>query len=442
LQKNVNHNFLEPQNFSNPAKFIATAFIALLFAILFGGQKICNLIVFLCLLFTLSHLLIRGFLIFLTCSQKQIHVSIVPTKLVSFTILLPLYKENLIVIQKLVESISNLKYPTNLLDCQIVVEQHDNETINNVKACNLPHYFSVVLVPHGPIKTKPQACNYAMQFAKGEIVAIYDAEDAPDANQLLAVCACFNNNYAVDIVQCPLLFYNSKQNFLTKNFQMEYFAWFKLTLPAICKYNLPLCLGGTSNFIRIEFFHKHGLWCGKNLTEDAELGLRAFAHGVKTAFVNYPTLEECPFELKNWLNQRKRWIKGFNQTYFFYFATFLRRKYKLLPKLVFFFLHGSSAIGFLAVLLLLTGEAKFALSTKATMWQISNAISWLTLGLSLGISTFAWKRLLNTNWFVCLAKSLGSAAYFCLHPIAAIFAIFDLIKKPFHWDKTNHHGNV
>ena len=47
-------------------------------------------------------------------------------------------------------------------------------------------------MPDSLPKTKPKACNYGLQFATGEIVTIYDAEDVPEPLPLRRVVAAFN----------------------------------------------------------------------------------------------------------------------------------------------------------------------------------------------------------------------------------------------------------
>ena len=81
------------------------------------------------------------------------------------------------------------------------------------------------------------------------------------------------------------------------------------------KVNLVLPLGGTSNHIKTSSLKKLYGWDSFNVTEDADLSFRIFESGQKICVINSQTLEEAPNNLKTWLNQRIRWIKGHIQTF-------------------------------------------------------------------------------------------------------------------------------
>ena len=83
----------------------------------------------------------------------------------------------------------------------------------------------VIEVPEGAPKTKPRAMNYALDFCKGDIVGIWDAEDAPAPDQLEVVASRFHVA-GTDLVclQGILDYYNSKQNWLARCFTIEYAA--------------------------------------------------------------------------------------------------------------------------------------------------------------------------------------------------------------------------
>ena len=81
----------------------------------------------------------------------------------------------------------------------------------------------------------------------------------------LALLAC---------LQASLAFYNPNQNWLTRQFALEYASLFDVTLPVLAAYGQPLPLGGTSNHFRTRVLRDVGGWDPHNVTEDADLGLR------------------------------------------------------------------------------------------------------------------------------------------------------------------------
>ncbi len=140
----------------------------------------------------------------------------------AYTILLPVYKEAS-QLENLVHYISNLIYPKSQLDVKLIVEEDDYTTLEKIKDIELPDYFHIIKVPYSFPRTKPKAMNYAMEYARGEYVAIYDADDRPDADQLIKALSMFRSLPEEYIcVQAKLNYYNKDENLLTKLFSIEY----------------------------------------------------------------------------------------------------------------------------------------------------------------------------------------------------------------------------
>ena len=232
-----------------------------------------------------------------------------------YTVLCPLYREAQVVPQ-FVKAMQALDYPPENLQILFLTEEDDAETRNAIRALCLPPQFEIIVVPDGKPRTKPRACNYGLMLAKGPYVVIYDAEDIPDPLQLKkAVLTFASHGTDVVCVQAKLNFYNIRQNLLTRWFTAEYSAWFDLILPGLqlAKFSLPL--GGTSNHFRTSALRALGAWDAYNVTEDCDLGLRLKRYRMNTVILDSTTLEEANSQLKNWLRQRSRWIKGYMQTY-------------------------------------------------------------------------------------------------------------------------------
>jgi len=80
---------------------------------------------------------------------------------------------------------------------------------------------------------------------------------------------------------CPSSFklLQPKRNFLTRLFTLEYSYWFDYLLPGLETLKLPIPLGGTSNHFRTDRLLELGGWDPFNVTEDADLGIRASKRG-------------------------------------------------------------------------------------------------------------------------------------------------------------------
>jgi len=175
----------------------------------------------------------------------------------------------------------------------------------------LPDYVRVLVVPHSLPKTKPKACNYGLNYARGDFLVIYDAEDIPEPHQLKKAYLGFEN--ALDSVKClqaKLNYYNPDHNLLTRLFTAEYSLWFEVILPGLQSVNGYIPLGGTSNHFRTRDLITLEGWDPFNVTEDCDLGARIFKRGWRTAIIDSVTLEEANSNAWNWLRQRSRWIKG------------------------------------------------------------------------------------------------------------------------------------
>ena len=94
-------------------------------------------------------------------------------------IIIALHREERVV-RELIAALDALDYPREKLDIQIVVERRDIPTRIMIDSLDLGPAYRVVVAPPGEPQTKPKALNAALPFARGEFVAVFDAE-APSA---------------------------------------------------------------------------------------------------------------------------------------------------------------------------------------------------------------------------------------------------------------------
>ena len=104
----------------------------------------------------------------------------------------------------------------------------------------------VITVPPGGPRTKPKALTFALPFASGDLVVVYDAEDRPQADQLRKAAAAFRERPGLGCVQARLT-PDNETSWLSRMFALEYAANFEVLLPALASWRAPLPLGGTSN---------------------------------------------------------------------------------------------------------------------------------------------------------------------------------------------------
>jgi cellulose synthase/poly-beta-1,6-N-acetylglucosamine synthase-like glycosyltransferase len=370
---------------------------------------------------------------------------VVDAELPVYTILLPVYKEDKL-IKKLIWNLQSLDYPREQLDIKLLIEEDDDKTLNAVRNLDFPAIFEVIVVPFHMPKTKPKACNYGLHFSRGKYLTIYDAEDIPDTDQLKKVVTMFNklpSNYIC--IQSALNYYNRNENFLTRMFTLEYSYWFDYMLPGLDTLDIPIPLGGTSNHFKLQNLVELGAWDPFNVNEDADLGVRAYAKGYKIAIVNSTTYEEANNEPINWIRQRSRWIKGYMQTYLVHMRdpVALWKKVGWKGFLGFNFFIGATPLTFLVypfLLLFFICYLVFDLSNIRTLfpdWVLFMAIFNLMVGniLMIYINMIAvFKR----RFYELILFSIANPVYWLMHSIAAFKGLYQLIVKPFYWEKTNH----
>lgn len=378
--------------------------------------------------------------------QRGLPIELDEKTLPLYTILVPLYRESKITLTHLTTHLQTINYPSDLLDIKIIVEGDDHETIDIIKSLTLPSFFEIVRVPPGEPKTKPKACNYALKFARGEYVTIYDAEDKPDPDQLkLALLTYRNANDDLACVQCELNFYNARENWLTRMFTMEYTFWFDLVLPAMNKFKFPIPLGGTSNHFRLNTMEEMLAWDPYNVTEDADLGIRIYRLGNKTAVIPSTTWEEATSRIVPWIKQRTRWIKGYKQTYLIHLRnpSKLYREFGFMKLLSFHLFVGGNVFTHLVNLLLF-----FIFLTSITLGFERTRLLFPPLVLEFALfNLIVGNLLLLLLHVMAISKRemkgmailiLTVPIYWLLHSLASYRALYQLFVKPHYWDKTDH----
>ena len=360
-----------------------------------------------------------------------------------YTVLVPLFREEKS-IPRLLKCLQNLDYPKTKLDIKLVVEAADDITINAIKKAAPPQYMEIIKVPYSLPQTKPKACNYALLYARGEFVTIFDAEDDPDPTQLKKALAEFMQvGKELACVQAKLNYYNTEKNLLTRWFALEYATWFEAVMNGVELSNSPLPLGGTSNHIRVDVLKKLGGWDAFNVTEDADLGLRLAQFGYKIATINSVTMEEAPAKIMPWLKQRTRWLKGFLQTYFVH----MRAPLKLIKNtgiqgfliLQFFF-----ALPVLLLMLMpfwVVFAASLEIPPMLNNFAFANFIFCTLIHIFMGydvqknLRDYEGEKLFKA---FPLFPILTMPVYWLLHLAASYMAVYQLITKPHYWNKTEH----
>lgn len=360
------------------------------------------------------------------------------------SVMVALYRESNIA-PRLVKRLGKLDYPEELLDILLVVEAEDHMTREALARADLPGWMRVVVVPDGSVKTKPRALNFALDHCRGSIVGVYDAEDAPEPDQIRKVVGRFHaRGPDLACLQGRLDFYNPRVNWLSRCFTIEYAAWFRLLLPGIERLGLAIPLGGTTLFFRRAVLEGLGRWDAHNVTEDADLGMRIARRGYRTELIDTTTFEEANCRPRSWVKQRSRWIKGFMMTW----LTHMRD-----PVLLWRELGARKFIGFQ---LLLAGSVLHSLLAPMlwTFWALplglphplaailtQSGLTALIVGffaVEISLIAFGIAGLARTRHRLSPLWVPTMILYYPLATLAAYKAAWEMLVQPFYWDKTTH----
>ncbi|MBA4247562.1 MAG: general secretory system II protein E domain-containing protein [Microbacterium sp.] len=377
-------------------------------------------------------------------TKAQVH-ALVDRDLPRYTVLVPVFREANIVGQ-LIRNLGGLDYPTEKLEVLILIEEEDDETRDAVLTSNPPPHFRIVTIPKGQPQTKPRACNVGLFFATGDFLVIYDAEDTPDPDQLKKAVVAFRRGGDETVcVQASLNYFNDRENALTRMFTLEYSYWFDYMLAGLDLGDLPIPLGGTSNHFRTSALIELGGWDPYNVTEDADLGIRASALGYRVGVINSTTMEEANTSIPNFIRQRSRWIKGYMQTTLVHARQpiALIRQIGLRRFLSFVLLIAGTPATFLGVI-------PFYIVTLFTIFLPVGALIelfplwllWLTLlNFVFGNVIMIYLSMMGPykrGTFHLVLWALLNPVYWLLHSIAAYKGLWQLLTKPHYWEKTEH----
>ena len=305
--------------------------------------------------------------------------------------------------------------------------------------------FELIIAPPAGPRTKPKALNAALPFARGAFVAVYDAEDRPEPDQLRRALEAFSGgDDRMACAQARLTIDNTADSWLARLFTAEYAGLFDVFLPSLAARRWPLPLGGSSNHFRTDVLRRIGAWDPYNVTEDADLGMRLARYGYRTTVIASTTYEEAPARLRPWLKQRTRWFKGWLQTWLVH----MRAPAKLMRELgptgfvVFQLLAGGSVLAalvhpfflfaFLREIATAGRGASDAVTLHASLYGATLLIGYLT-SIALAVVGLARRRLLDCAWALLLMP-----LYWLLLSLAAWRALDQLVRDPYRWEKTEH----
>ena len=359
----------------------------------------------------------------------------------SFTLLVPGRHEEEVMGQTL-DGLAAQTHPNLHI---IAIVGHDDpgtERVAREAATRHPTLISVV-VDHSVPKNKPKALNTALEFATGDIIGVFDAEDEVHPGLLRLIDSKFTETGAA-VVQGGVQLMNFKTSWWSLRNVLEYYFWFRsrLHFHAGARF-IPL--GGNTVFVRREWLEFTEGWDAECLAEDCELGVRLSSAGAEVVVAYSPevvTREETPGTLTSLFKQRTRWNQGFLQV-------LRKREWKKLPTrrqrlfarymLAMPFLQAISGI-IIPISLLLIFFVKVP-TPIALITFIPIAPTLITVAVEIaGLSDFGrvYNERVRVRDYVRLI--LGTFPFQVFLAAAAIRAVVRQLRGETGWEKTEHSG--
>jgi cellulose synthase/poly-beta-1,6-N-acetylglucosamine synthase-like glycosyltransferase len=160
---------------------------------------------------------------------------------------------------------------------------------------------------------KSRALNLAMAAVKSDVIAIYDADNTPDAHALRYLVAQLLENKELGAALGKFRTVNKNVNLLTRFINIETLSFQSMLQAGRWQMHNIATLPGTNFVIWTWLIRQLNGWDEQALTEDSELSIRIYQEGYKIKFVPYAiTYEQEPQTWGVWVRQRTRWVRGNN----------------------------------------------------------------------------------------------------------------------------------
>lgn len=232
----------------------------------------------------------------------------------SVTIIVPAHNEEVVIAQT-TRAILDLNYPAEKVELLIYADNCGDQTARRAQAVlqmiKYKHRNAHVIERHGQ-GGKAGVLNDALKVAKGEYIAVYDADAMPEKNALyFLVRKGLENPQKYVAVFGRNKTRNAEQNFLTRCINQEIVVTQRIQHCAIWHLFKIGRIPGTNFIIKREYVKSIGGWENGALTEDTDISFKIMQSGKLIALAyNSEAFQQEPEQLRDYYFQRLRWAKG------------------------------------------------------------------------------------------------------------------------------------
>ena len=354
------------------------------------------------------------------------------------TIQLPVYNEKYVV-KRLIESACNVNYPKEKFEIQVLDDSTDetSKIIAKLVAKFKEQGFNIFHIQRNKRNGfKAGALQYGLKFARGELIAVFDADFLIPDNFLLGTVHYFKDP-EVGLVQVCWDYINRNYSFFTKVQSLILDGHFILEHFARNRSGRFFNFNGTAGIWRKETIIDAGGWRFDTLTEDLDLSYRAQLKGWKFLFLkDLKAYSELPVEINSFKQQQHRWTKGSVETFFKIFPEILKSKLPLKVKIeALFHLGGNFSYLFLLLLSIIMYPAIIARLDYGWYQLILTDIPMFLLSFC-SIFIFYFKAIeeakSNLNPIIYIPLLMATCIGLCLNNAKAVLEAIFKIKSPFN----------
>ncbi len=232
------------------------------------------------------------------------------------TIQLPLYNE-MYVVDRLINAVCEIDYPKDKMEIQVLDDSTDETTaiVSNIVEQKKKLGFDISHIRRGTREGfKAGALKEGMKIAKGEYIAIFDADFIPQKEFLKKTLSFFNDD-KVGMVQTRWEHLNGDYSIITKAQALALDGHFVIEQSVRNKSGFFINFNGTGGIWRRKCIEDAGNWHSDTLTEDLDLSYRAQLNGWRFVFLkDFTSPAELPSEINALKSQQFRWTKGAVET--------------------------------------------------------------------------------------------------------------------------------
>jgi cellulose synthase/poly-beta-1,6-N-acetylglucosamine synthase-like glycosyltransferase len=232
----------------------------------------------------------------------------------SLTVLIPARNEEK-VIETTVRSLLAQAYPRDRLEIIVINDGSTDHTHDCVVAmARTGANVRVIDIPAAEAgRGKSRVLNIGLAAARGDILAIYDADSAAEPTALRTLVGELLRDPKLAAAIGHIRTQNRQRNLLTRLVDLETLSFQWCMQAGKWALSRIATLPGTNYVIRRSVVESAGCWDEQALTEDLELSVRIYERGWLMKYVPWAVCyEQKPETVRVWLRQRARWVRGHN----------------------------------------------------------------------------------------------------------------------------------